>query len=381
LLLASTVADAQFAQQAQWAGTSTGSANTQYINVANVSNLPDLLGVTLTFIPGYTNTSATTLGVNSLTPQPVKLPGQTGPIALAGGELLAGGNPRPVQVVWDGSEFLIVAGSPTPGSQLVHYGVDTSSTPGVVTVPSITPGVQSYATGALYRIAVAATNPVGAMANIGSLGARTIVLNSSGTALHGGEIQANGAVSDFTDDGTYLRLMNPVPGIILRTTSFTSSGTITPLASHLAIREWGGGAEGSPAAGGAGGSSGGYCEKILSVTPGVPITVNVGAGGLGATQPTASSVAGTVIAGGATNTVSGYVPGAVGTYSGCDFGVNGNTGGSGISIYPGAGAGAFFGSGYTLSSGPTLASFPGGGSQGGSGIAGANGFVIIQDEP
>lgn len=111
LLLAASVAPslAQFASQATYAGTSGGSANAQTITVANASSYADLLGVPVRFLPGASNTGAATLNVSSLGAKAIKKPSTTGPAALTGGEMVTGSPPQAVEVMYDGTEFILLS--------------------------------------------------------------------------------------------------------------------------------------------------------------------------------------------------------------------------------------------------------------------------------
>lgn len=89
---------AGFLDQITWGGTSGGSANAQTITVSNVAALAQVIGVVFRFIPGFTNTGAATLNINTLGAQQVKIYGA----GLVGGEITIG---VLACVVWDGSAF------------------------------------------------------------------------------------------------------------------------------------------------------------------------------------------------------------------------------------------------------------------------------------
>jgi len=97
---------AQFASQATWGGTSTGTANAQVVSIANVGSMSDLVGVTISFIPGagLTNSGATTFQIGALAAQPVRKVGYGVLAALTGGELVAG---APASALWDGTEWVL----------------------------------------------------------------------------------------------------------------------------------------------------------------------------------------------------------------------------------------------------------------------------------
>ncbi len=74
-----------------WCGTSTGTANAQTITTpAAMLSLATGTSVALEIGAGLTNTGATTLTVGSFGTFPLRKDGPTGPVALAGGELVAG---------------------------------------------------------------------------------------------------------------------------------------------------------------------------------------------------------------------------------------------------------------------------------------------------
>lgn len=96
-------ARAQFADQATDAGTGAGTANAQTITLANVSSYNDLVGVLVKFIPGATNSGATTLAVNGLaTPPSLRKPTGSAMGAFTGGEFTVG---QQVVVKLDASGF------------------------------------------------------------------------------------------------------------------------------------------------------------------------------------------------------------------------------------------------------------------------------------
>lgn len=72
-----------------WCGTSTGTANAQSVTPP-VSLLAFTTGTGVTFVAGYTNTGAMTLTVGTYGTFAVRKDGPSGPIALTGGEVIAG---------------------------------------------------------------------------------------------------------------------------------------------------------------------------------------------------------------------------------------------------------------------------------------------------
>jgi hypothetical protein len=101
---------AQFADQATWLGNGAGSANAQTITVPNATNMADLLGVKLVYVPQATNSGPATINPNSLGAQSVRKLTNSGLQALTGFELVTN---QPVMVMWDGTFFdILSAGTP-----------------------------------------------------------------------------------------------------------------------------------------------------------------------------------------------------------------------------------------------------------------------------
>lgn len=88
-----------------YAGTSTGTANAQVLTPA-VPIPAYEAGRTISFVAGFTNNAALTLNASGLGPRAVVKDGPTGPIALAGGEVVAS---NLVTVKDDGTRFHLVA--------------------------------------------------------------------------------------------------------------------------------------------------------------------------------------------------------------------------------------------------------------------------------
>lgn len=125
LFLAFAVATAASAQNAGektivqlWGGISTGSANTQAVTVPNLAG-PLRAGYVVNFLPGFANTGATTLNVNGLGAKNIFKQGTTGPTALTGAELQTGSPGNLASVMYDGTQFQLVAGL----SQVPSFGV------------------------------------------------------------------------------------------------------------------------------------------------------------------------------------------------------------------------------------------------------------------
>jgi len=115
LFLACAPVAAQFADQATWVGNGAGSANAQTITVQNATNLADLLGVKLVYVPAATNTGPATINISGSTGSPfgaqsVRKLTNSGLQALTGFELVSG---QPVMVMWDGT-FIDILSAGTP---------------------------------------------------------------------------------------------------------------------------------------------------------------------------------------------------------------------------------------------------------------------------
>lgn len=94
-------------------GTSTGSANAQVVSSPTPINFSLTAGKRITFIAGFTNTSAMTLNVNATGAIAVsRMTPVFGPQALAGGEIVVGNY---VEAVYDGTRFQLYTNNSTPG--------------------------------------------------------------------------------------------------------------------------------------------------------------------------------------------------------------------------------------------------------------------------
>lgn len=93
--------------QISWAGTSTGSANTQAVTASNFTYQD---GQQISFIAGYSNTGPMTLNANGVGAIAVVQDGPNGPLALTGGEVVQG---AVIQVLYDSSinSFHIIGGT------------------------------------------------------------------------------------------------------------------------------------------------------------------------------------------------------------------------------------------------------------------------------
>jgi microcystin-dependent protein len=119
LLLFVQTAQAQFADQATWAGTGGGAANVQTASLGTVTSYADILGVVVKYVPGFSNTGAATLNLNGIGAQPIQRATPAGMAALGGGEIIAG---HVAIVIWNGTVFdLQNSAAPDPPGHVMDY--------------------------------------------------------------------------------------------------------------------------------------------------------------------------------------------------------------------------------------------------------------------
>jgi len=121
-------AQAQFADQASYAGTGAGTANAQTITLNNVGAYTQIVGVLVKYVPGATNTGSATINVNSIGGITVKKPSPGGFVNLSGGELVTG---QTVVVMYDGTNFdlLSVVSTTVGASNLANSALSSIGTP------------------------------------------------------------------------------------------------------------------------------------------------------------------------------------------------------------------------------------------------------------
>jgi microcystin-dependent protein len=120
-----------------WFSTTGGTVNAQTLTIPNVLNYSDLVGVTITGLPGLTNTGPMTLNVNSIgTKAVLRVPSGA---ALGGAEVQSG---VPISLLYNGTNFYIISpqitapvgstiemrGSTAPTGYLVEDGSCVSQT-------------------------------------------------------------------------------------------------------------------------------------------------------------------------------------------------------------------------------------------------------------
>lgn len=108
-------------------GTSGGSANAQTLTPCTVLRAYRA-GHTIRFIAGFSNTGATTLAVSGLTARNVYKQTAAGPVALTGGEIVAG---QAVEVLDDGTQYQLLSRIATALPEVLGKG-------GGITAPSNT---------------------------------------------------------------------------------------------------------------------------------------------------------------------------------------------------------------------------------------------------
>jgi hypothetical protein len=239
--------------------TSGGSANAQTLTYS-ISPAAYVAGDEYVFIPNFTNTGATTLNVNSLGAESIKI----GTNALNGGELQAG---EPTVVFWDGTEFellttpariggdysLNLGGNLTTGGALTTTGTgaatlafpNTSATytyPGASQTLASLAGSETLTNKGINCASNTCTNwPLGSVT--GSLAASYVTGSTAGSTPAAGEIGEVAAAS--VSSGSAVSLSNATPKTIVSRSltagnwqcdgdvGFVSGGTISELESGI----------------------------------------------------------------------------------------------------------------------------------------------------
>ena len=161
-LLFASAAQAQFADQRQYASASGGSANAQTVVIPNYALNP---GVMIRFKASFTNTGAMTLAVNGTAAKAVKVPARSGLLALSGGEVMTG---EVATVVYDGTQY-----------ELLSFNGDAS------VFPTVTIGAGQ---------AITSSGPGGALTAV----AYSSFGTAAGNAVQGGAIVAGGPIGSAT---------------------------------------------------------------------------------------------------------------------------------------------------------------------------------------
>lgn len=114
-------------------GTSGGAANVQTLANPSPNGFALAAGNRVSFIAGFTNTSAATLNVNSLGATNVFRQTPAGPVALTGGEIIAGNT---VEVEFDGTQFVLFNSAAEVGGVGPLTSLASATTTDLGTIPS-----------------------------------------------------------------------------------------------------------------------------------------------------------------------------------------------------------------------------------------------------
>lgn len=370
-----------------WGGTSTGSANAQ---VVTQSSFTAVAGSQIAFRAGFSNTSATTLTVGALGPYSVFKDGLTGPVALTGGEIVAGnivlatydstlGN---VHIDQDARQTDF-AGTLTniAGAATIDLGTAGSHNVNVTgsawTATSL--GSSASTKSPLYKVTFAASGTL--TYNSTSL----ILPNGVSMAVSAGQV----ALFEYLGSGNWKMDFAPQGGGYLAASRqvLTATGNYTPTAGTAYIHVQGcaaggggGGANasaGTSAVGGGGGGGGEGGDFYLAMSGvSTPIAYVIGAGGTAGVAATGGT--GGLTSFGALMSLTGGT-GGNGQASANIKPQNGGAGGTGGSIT--AGGQLFAGQGGTAGAAATAGAasdVTATGGQGGSGIfgSGARGVAV-----
>ena len=342
-----------------WCGTSAGSANTQTCNGGSYFNAQT--GQTTYFRAGYSNTGAMTFNG-----YPVYRDTFTGPVALAGGEVVVG---NAVGITYDASisafHLLSYPLTSVPGTQTSLASAATADL-GLISSHNVL--VTGTTTITAFGASASATAPIYFVSFSGSL---TLTYNATSLILPGNQnrsVQAGDSlIAQYLGSGNW-KVISYTPisyaGLqVPQVTVYTSgSGTYTvPTgALYLSVKMCGGGSGGGGAGttttGGAGGAGGAttFGSSFLTANGG-PATPTSSVG----TYPTAAAAA----TGGDINVTGGLGPNGNGAISTDQ-----------LQVFGGTGAASFFSAGGPGASPVAVAVSPGGPCAGGGGGA-INGVV------
>lgn len=394
--------------------TSTGSANAQVV----ASLVPD--GFTLTtgkrviFVAGFTNTAAATLNAGGLGAKNIYKLTPAGPVALTGGEVVAG---NVAEVVYDGTEYQLVS------NLLLNLlgpltDIASATTTDLGTLPSHNANITGTTTITAFGSSASLIYPIYLIKFAGIL---TLTHNGTSLIIPGAAnittAAGDTAIVEYLGSGNWrVRQYTRASGqgllsVLKGVQAFTSgSGTYTPSTGAtraIAIVTGGGGGGGGVATtnsslgggGGAGATAFVYIASLASVsyTVGAGGTAGSSAGGTGGTG--GQSALGTTTAnggtGGAGNTAGGAGAGGAGssTTANATLAITGATGaGANLSaLRTGEGAASFWGGGAPPlneagSSNGVTATVPGAGGSGASragsnqtgGVGGAGVILILE---
>lgn len=374
--------------------TTGGSANAQTIAATTPSNFALTSGYTVSFLPGFTNTAATTLTVNATAAKNVFKPSSGGVTALTGGEIVSG---QATTAIYDGTQYVLQE-LPVQEQINAQTGVTYTylSSDHTKLVTASNAAAQAYTlpqasatfpAGWFVDTYNKSTNQAGIVTITPTTstidGAATLVLNPGGAAR-------------IVSDGTNYQVANRQGLLQVTTQVFSASGTYNrrPGLVYAIVECWGPGASGTGGTGaagtinmGAGGGSGGYSRAIASsATIGASQVVTIGAGGVAPAAGNTGGAAGSsstsfgaicvAISGTGGTAGSGNVPGTGG--NGAIAGTGNMVAGVGMSGFAGFGASIATINGSTAPGGSTSIGRGGGqvGITGGGAVTGqaASGF-------
>ena len=238
-----------------WGGTSTGSANQQ---VVSLSSFSAATGQLVSFIAGYTNSGATTLNGYNVVKDTI-----SGPMALAGGEIIAGNS---ISAVFDPTlqEFHLIEQSNYP--PLWGGGLTTIASAATTDLCLGVPTAAVAVTGTTTITSLGSSCIVGQMKMVQFTGGLSLT-NSSSLVLPGGinytASAGSWAIFTYTATNTWqLSYPYTVTGVPQITVYTTGSGTYTtPAGARFLEVEMcgggsGGGGGGTLATGGSGAAGG-----------------------------------------------------------------------------------------------------------------------------
>ncbi len=125
---------AKFSGTLTFGGTGGGSANAQTATISNLTDYAQIVGVTITYVPGFSNTTAATLNLNGIGAVAIKRQTSIGLVPLGGtianggggSELVAG---QMASLVYDGTQFELVGVIPGPVYLSLTSGSGNYTTP------------------------------------------------------------------------------------------------------------------------------------------------------------------------------------------------------------------------------------------------------------
>lgn len=237
-------AQAQYADQGTWGGTSGGTANAQTITIPNY--FANRAGVVLRFIPGNTNSGPTTLSVNGLGAIAVQRPSSIGPVAFAGKEFWVG---EPTCVVFNGSVYVLgcnvdltpigavkeLRGVTTaPRGYMIEDGSCVSTTT-YASLNSLIGGLYGSCSAGLFALPRSNGRALYAYDNQGVNGAANVITNAGSGCANATTVGGKCGAQNQTVAATYLPASGlSVPGLSIPSLSAsvsTSGGGSIPVSS------------------------------------------------------------------------------------------------------------------------------------------------------